>query len=351
MKKFIAIGDPHFRTEALDLVDKFIEQTLQCVREERPDFVVCLGDTLHCHEKLHTSPLNKAVRFFKDISELCDMFVCVGNHDMQDNTQFLTNKHWLNCLKGHPNIYVADKVLMKYNCVFVPYVPNGRFAEALNGSDVDWMDADVIFAHQEFFGCKMGAIESTDGDKWDESWPVVITGHVHERQTPQPNVIYPGSSVPTAFGDSTKKGLLISTTINPKEHEYFILNLPVKKTVKVDLKKKKVPKLETNDDEEIRAIIEGDQAEIEIFKESETFKEMERKGVKVVLRPKLESIDEDRKQSLDVPFAHEIINYIADESPGLTQVCKEMLECSELPGKESLAKLLDINFMSESDDD
>ena len=78
--KFMAMGDPHFRTECLDLVDRFTTQALVSFSKHKPDFVVCLGDTLHCHEKLHSAPLNKAVSFFKTISENFPLFVLVGNH-------------------------------------------------------------------------------------------------------------------------------------------------------------------------------------------------------------------------------------------------------------------------------
>ncbi len=53
----------------------------------------------------------------------------------------------------------------------VPYVPPGRFVEALNIIDNEWWkNVNCIFAHQEFYGCKMGAIESIEGDKWDHSF-------------------------------------------------------------------------------------------------------------------------------------------------------------------------------------
>ncbi len=65
----------------------------------------------------------------------------------------------------------------------VPYVPPGRFVEALNIIDNEWWkNVNCIFAHQEFYGCKMGAIESIEGDKWDHSFPLVISGHIHSEQ-------------------------------------------------------------------------------------------------------------------------------------------------------------------------
>ncbi len=56
-----------------------------------------------------------------------------------------------------------------------------------------WKNVNCIFAHQEFYGCKMGAIESIEGDKWDHSFPLVISGHIHSEQRPQKIFFYPGS--------------------------------------------------------------------------------------------------------------------------------------------------------------
>jgi DNA repair exonuclease SbcCD nuclease subunit len=333
--KFMAMGDPHFRTECLDLVD-----------EEKPDFVVCLGDTLHCHEKLHSAPLNKAVKFFKDIAEKCPLFVLVGNHDMQDNTQFLSDKHWLNCLKHHHNITVVDTVVhsSEFNCTFVPYVPNGRFVEALNtleGGKKVWKKSDVIFAHQEFKGSKMGAIVSETGDEWSLEYPVVVTGHIHDRQTPQDNIIYPGCSMPTAFGDSQKKGIYMANTDTPYEADYVFLDMPIKKTVKVDLNEvdtDDVPDLETTEEAEVRAVVEGDAAEIELFKESKKYKKMVKKGVKVVLRPNVQEFEV--VSSHDMPFVDQLMKYISEREPGLKKSCCEALENSELSGRDTLIERL-----------
>ena len=170
--------------------------------------------------------------------------------------------------------------------------------------------------------------------------------------TPQNIILFAPRSALSAFSNSTLSIILevslIADTEDPTNHRYWFLDLPIKKTVKVDLKKT-VPKLESTEDEEIRAIIEGDQAEIELFKESEGYREMKESGVKIVLRPKLENIDELRVQSLDVPFAREIIDYVVENNPMLTQACKEMFAKSELQGRESLTKLLNVSFQSDDE--
>jgi hypothetical protein len=68
-----------------------------------------------------------------------------------------------------------------------------------------WSEADCIFAHQEFRGCKMGAIVSADGDPWSTDRPPVISGHIHSAQTLPTGVWYPGSAIQHAFGEAHDK--------------------------------------------------------------------------------------------------------------------------------------------------
>ena len=89
--------------------------------------------------------------------------------------------------------------------VFLPFIPTGRFVEALDSDDEPWKDADMVFAHQEFRGAKMGAKISEEGDEWKEDWPSVISGHIHDRQILR-NIYYTGSCLHNDFSDiNTKK--------------------------------------------------------------------------------------------------------------------------------------------------
>jgi DNA repair exonuclease SbcCD nuclease subunit len=84
--------------------------------------------------------------------------------------------------------------------------------EALKTVDIDENNISeykLYFAHQEFKGCKMGAITSLTGDDWNPSWPLCISGHIHEYQELQPNLIYAGTPIQHAYGDSPNKAIMI----------------------------------------------------------------------------------------------------------------------------------------------
>ncbi len=74
-------------------------------------------------------------------------------------------------------IYIFPPFVIYYNFIFFNIIDNEW-----------WKNVNCIFAHQEFYGCKMGAIESIEGDKWDHSFPLVIRGHIHSEQRPQKNI-------------------------------------------------------------------------------------------------------------------------------------------------------------------
>ena len=148
--------------------------------------------------------LVKAYEFIDAVRKLCKTYILVGNHDHINGTQFLTSNHWLNGLKEWDNVIVVDTVLQ--DCIkgekfiFSPYVPPGRFEDALNTLEDDWKDTLCIFAHQEFYGCKMGGVLSVEGDKWSLDYPNIISGHIHDNQTIQKNIYYPGSSLEISYG-------------------------------------------------------------------------------------------------------------------------------------------------------
>ena len=135
---------------------------------------------MHEHERLHTSALNKAYDLIKMSSEYAEVYCLVGNHDLINNRQFLTKNHWMNAMKEWPRVTIVDYPIYVemdgFSFSAVPYVPPGSFMDALNFIP-RWKDSDVIFAHQEIKGCKMGAIISEEGDEWLDGYPFLVSGH------------------------------------------------------------------------------------------------------------------------------------------------------------------------------
>lgn len=296
MKNFktLLIGDPHFKRNNLPETELMVNGIFSLIEQQNPDQIVCLGDILDTHEKIDLLPQKHAIKFLYGLSQKKPTYAIIGNHDRVNNSDFLTENHPFSALKFWNNITIVDTVVTSsftvnkqlYKEIHLPYVPNGRFYEALSklfpkieslyinqltiinerfskGSH-EWIDQhlkivrqiftiplseySVIYAHQEFYNCKMGAIKSVDGDLWPPEFPPIYSGHIHDYQRvtaipdtmndlstvgtfvreQKSNVVYTGTPIQHAFGDSTDKTVMIITVSNDGhiEEERFDLGLP-----------------------------------------------------------------------------------------------------------------------------
>ena len=199
----------------------------------------------------------------------------------------------MNGLKEWDNIKVIDTthstLINNHKFVFCPYVPPGRFIEALNVTE--WKDANIIFAHQEFYGCKMGAIESEDGDKWDLELPYVVSGHIHSNQTIQPNIYYPGAAMQHAFGESEKNIIPYFELEETRKLEEINLGLSRKRIIYIDandLEEYTIPET----DDQIRLTVSGTFEQFKVFKKSKKYKKLLKSGLKVIYKAKKQKLPE-----------------------------------------------------------
>jgi DNA repair exonuclease SbcCD nuclease subunit len=295
MATILFIGDPHFQTSNIPEVELFIEKITKLAEEKQPDLICIGGDLLHTHERLHTSPLNKAYELVDNMRKISKTYVLVGNHDMCNHQQFLTDNHWMNAMKEWDNTIIVDKVICEIIdsmlFTFVPYVPPGRFEEALSSIDKEnnnWRESKCIFAHQEFFGCKMGAIVSVEGDKWPLDYPNIVSGHIHSKQKPQKNIYYSGSSMQHAFGESSKN-IIAYLTFNSDQDTYILdeidLELPRKQIIYIDIENIDnfvVPKTE----DKLKISASGTYEQFKAFKKTKKYKELIKDDIKIVYKSK-----------------------------------------------------------------
>lgn len=291
--KVIAIGDPHFKTDNIREVEMFMNKIEELCQKEQPNLIIILGDLLHTHERLHVTPLNKAYEFVDRMRKLTLTYVIVGNHDAISNQIFLTSDHWMNGMKEWKNVVIVDKVtelkMDKCKFIFVPYVYPGRFKEALNTFEEEWEDATTIFAHQEFQGCKMGAIVSQEGDHWDTDLPYVVSGHIHSRQQPQKNIYYPGSSMQHAFGESEKNVIACLEYPSGEECPYILkeidLRLPRKKIIYTTIEEISEYEPKKTEDK-IKISVSGTYEEFKSLKKTKKYRDLVKSGTKIVFKPK-----------------------------------------------------------------
>jgi DNA repair exonuclease SbcCD nuclease subunit len=299
--KILFIGDPHIQISNLQEVELFMEKIINLATEKQPDIIVIAGDLLHDHERIHTTALNKAYELVNNMRLISKTYILVGNHDYMSNQQFLTEHHWMNGMKEWDNVKIIDTVYTRnhgdHKFVFCPYVPVGRFEEALK--NVSWKDASCIFAHQEFKGCKMGAIISEDGDAWNTNLPFIVSGHIHSNQLLPIGVYYPGSAMQHAFGESDHNIIPILNFKNDTHvYKEIDLGLSRKKIIYIDSNELEDFKIPTTDDE-IRLTVSGTVEQFKSFKKSKKYKKMISNGIKIVYKSKKKKIITTDTQETD----------------------------------------------------
>lgn len=292
------------------------QQILDLVATRQPDMVVSLGDTLDTHERIYMPALVEATQFYLRIAELKPLVILIGNHDRQNNSDYLSDYHPFVALKGRPNITVVDKVVWDKDkkIIYVPYVPNGRFAEALSTVGYHPYDKeapDLIFAHQEFNGCSYGSVLSTRGDPWSSDLPPIYSGHIHEYQT-LPGVTYVGTFMQQNFGEGEDKAVMI---IHRREDgidaERIRLRYPTKVVVHLKPEEIKDYVSRVPSECEVKVVIHVDATETKALKQDPYYKMLKSKVAKVV----------ERVQSTSVTLAQRIV----DKASSLEQVVKGIL--------------------------
>lgn len=325
----LVIGDPHFQVSNLAEVETFCSNLLKLIEHIKPDIVVILGDFLHRHETIHVDPLCKAVKLLEEISKTVHVYLLIGNHDRRNNSDFMSEFHPFTAIKKWKDVTVIDKATkvnvtpkkrcgenaMGANFLFVPYVPDGRFAEALDTIDLKefedgWKSKyiDAIFAHQTFYGAKMGAIESKDGDRWDPEWPLVISGHIHDHDHLQPNILYTGAPMQHAFGDKANKtvGLFefnpcvdLEKSPNAKKlvekhpvildkpepeirTKYFRIDLGLRTKRIMTVNYSSLKDVKISENERVKILVKGTKEELKILGKSSYAKALKEKGAVVV---------------------------------------------------------------------
>lgn len=280
--RILCVGDVHFRHSSIVENDLLIEKLKEKVWESSPDIVVFMGDLLHNHGTTYVQPFNQVLKLLKEIGSICTVYVLVGNHDYINNSQFLSDNHFLKAFGGLDRVKIVDRVVSHYGLILMPYVPAGRFVEALDTCE-GWKSAKAIFCHQDFYGVELNGIKMEHGDKWPEDFPLVISGHIHEHQWLEKNICYVGAPYMTTFAETDEKGLSLFEFGESVKHTRIDLGMPKKLTVKLTLDQ--VKKFKVPENTHLRLMLEGEASALSAFKKTKGYSELAQKNVKIVLCP------------------------------------------------------------------
>jgi DNA repair exonuclease SbcCD nuclease subunit len=304
--KVLCVGDPHFKVNNVPESDDMTDKLVKIAEHIKPKFIVLLGDILHTHEKIHVSPLMRAEKLVRQLSQISPTFVIIGNHDRPNNSTYLTDDHAFNAMKQWTNTYVVDDKVLDTNIaghrfLFVPYVFPSLFMSTLTheekGVKDPLLNTTAIFCHQEFLNAKMGMIESKAGDPWDTNHPLVISGHVHDYDRLQPNLIYVGTPMQHAFGDKDDKTVSLFTFDNIDNKISWNedrIDLGLIKRVIVYITPEEIHTYEPPTDKLIKLTIRGDSSSIAAVKKLEKINELRKQGININFKV-IKTTEEPRK--------------------------------------------------------
>ena len=276
MSRCLAIGDVHIKLSNVEDIELFLEKIKITLDEEKPDIIIILGDVLNTFERIHTTCLAYAQQLFTICSSFTQTYVLVGNHDYISNSQFLTSNHWMTPFYNWNQLVIVDKVVSfihKGNhFVLCPYVPDGRFVEALSTCP-DWSSAHIIFGHQLLNGAKMGAILAEHVEEWKPEYPFLCCGHIHDKQRVQPNLYYTGTPMQDSFAEKRNKSIVLftiqETDIHIKEIE---LGINIKRIEYMTVQDAYSYKIQLKANEMLRLTLKGSKEECHVFKKTLIFK-------------------------------------------------------------------------------
>lgn len=286
----LTIGDLHVKTKTLATSRKLFDAILDTIRQhgDAIRIVVLLGDLLHDHERINTQCMNLVLEFVQRLQDQdLRVVILVGNHDMINPTEFLTDNHWLSVLKNRPGVFVVDRPRVFVNkagdplFVACPYVPPGRFIEALDTlKTFDWRaKAPVIFAHQEFRGWNNGLTDV--GDEWPATFPLVVSGHIHSKMWLGDNVYYCGTPAQTGFGESLAGGPK-TIFLFPDRRELAVDGMPLYLTHHVDASLKDFdPKTVAGDGNFHRVVFTGDRLACITERKSKAYTGLRGLGIRI----------------------------------------------------------------------
>lgn len=292
--------------------------------------IILLGDVLHTHERIHTSCLQAAEELFRMCTRYTSTYVLVGNHDYISNSQFLTSCHWMTPFKAWSNLTIVDRVVSFSHhgnrFVACPYVPDGRFVEALS-TYPDWMEAHMIFAHQTLDGVYMGAIQCENVEAWLPHYPMLCSGHIHDKQEVHPNLYYTGTPFQQAFGEKRNKSIVLFTVENGVSSRHEIqLKISDKRIEYMTVQDAYTYKLTVEEHEMVRITIRGTREECRVFKKSNAFQYLSSLA-KIVL-DETEQVREE--ESKDQSF-HDVLYQSIQSNFFLTQLYKRHANLSHAP--------------------
>ena len=317
----LVIGDIHFQFKAVRECEELIAKIIHQVQNRNPNIIIILGDVLDTCERAHEIPFNMAYDLIKAISKDATVYILMGNHDLINASQFLTNRHFFRPYTEWPNIVIVDKAikveLTGEMVVMCPYVPKERFIEALDttdsgdgdAGDKPWKECKCVFSHVEVNN--IIPFNKTEEQKkeemvWLPEYPPLISAHIHKPQNLGSNIYYIGSARQVDSNEDPEKYIWGLSFTERSEYplddnglsiEYIDLGLRAKKEFILEFDELESFDLELSATYKIKIKVNATTEQWKLFKVGSLAKTFKKHDISVV-RQASDSVMEDLKAAI-----------------------------------------------------
>lgn len=220
----LIIGDLHIKTNNERQIAIATIDIMETIINNHIAFIVILGDTLDNMGKIDMECLCRAADLFELLATTGKhIFILIGNHDRKNNREYMNNRHPFRGFDKYPGITIVSSCFVydfqlkdigidtdkKLKICFVPYVPNNMYMKALQDCKINPEEISLFFSHSEFEGCKINKLSKTKCDIWPKNYPLNISGHIHNYEIVQDNLIYVGTPFQHDYTEPPNKGIFL----------------------------------------------------------------------------------------------------------------------------------------------
>lgn len=285
----LVIGDVHFKDGNSISTDKMQASLCEILEKNEFDFIVLTGDIYDQHSIMKIGVNKRVSDFINCLSSYSKLFIIVGNHDIRNNNCYLPEEHTLYQFKYNKNnLVVVDQPLIyevkNYKFTFCPYVPEGRFHEALN--IVEWSGSSIVFCHQEIKGVEVNGIKSNSRDVWKPEYPILVCGHIHKRQIIG-NIHLPGTPYSQNFSEVGEKSISIYQIKSDEiTFKYVDLNVPSHLKYECDAESFQdiISNIRQPENSSIRITVTDRQSKLNKIDDIKYIRQFKKKNIKLIIQ-------------------------------------------------------------------
>jgi DNA repair exonuclease SbcCD nuclease subunit len=208
--RILRVGDPHAKVGNLDEMKNLIIFIGQMAVKYGVDRIELLGDLFHTHAIIRLEVLmfwNWALEY---LSNICEVVVLVGNHDISGDLSSDVSALTLFGLMNRPKLVIVDKPTRLGVFGYVPYTHDlDKFVRSAESLALE--GAKVLVCHQTLDGSKyesgMFAPDGFPVGDWAKAFIHIFSGHIHSEQE-FGNITYPGTARWDSVSDANlRKGV------------------------------------------------------------------------------------------------------------------------------------------------